>query len=180
MGWGIRGVPRPGSRAAANPLLYVDIDGVLNPQSPRHPHHFAEHMVGAATVKVSSQHGDWLRELADHYELVWATLWEHNANEHMSPLLSLPELPVVEFSRYRRQKGDPRFRAAQLFEMRKWAAILRHADGRPFAWIDDVIPTRIKRQAWSCRGILLVAVDPREGLTRRHVDKLLAWSQKWR
>ncbi|MCW2947356.1 MAG: hypothetical protein JWR24_4073, partial [Actinoallomurus sp.] len=72
MEWGIRGVPRPGSRAAANPLLYVDIDGVLNPRSPRHPHHFAEHTVGAATVKVSSQHGDWLRELADHYELVWA------------------------------------------------------------------------------------------------------------
>jgi hypothetical protein len=63
----------------------------------------------------------------------------------------------------------------QLFEMRKWAPILRHADGRPFAWVDDVIPPRIRRQAWPYRGILLVPVHPGAGLTRRHVDRLLSW-----
>jgi hypothetical protein len=178
MRWGIGGVPRPGSRSAAKPLLYVDIDGVLNLTSPRDPRRFVERTVGAATVLISPEHGDWLRELSDHYQLVWATAWEHHANERMSPLLGLPDLPVVEISSYRRQDGDPRCRVIELLTMRKWAPILRHADGRPFAWVDDVIPTRIRYQAWPYRGILLVPVDPRDGLTRRHVERLLAWAQR--
>jgi hypothetical protein len=157
-------------------LLYLDIDGVLNPLSPADPKQFARHTIEGLTVNLSSEHGVWLRELADRYKLVWATTWEHDANKHVGPLLGLPELPVVEFSTYRRQPGDPRFRIIQLLEMRKWAPILRHADGRPFAWIDDVIPLRIKRQALPYRGIKLVHVNPYEGVTRDHVDKLLAWS----
>ncbi|MCO6000036.1 HAD domain-containing protein [Actinoallomurus rhizosphaericola] len=173
MALGIGGVPRPGSRPATRPLLYVDIDGVLNPTSDREG--FTAHRIGRLSVRLSPLHGDWLRELAGRYDLVWATTWEHDANTHVGPLLGLPELPVVEFSAYRRRRDDPRFPIIQLFEMAKWAPILRHADGRPFAWIDDVIPARIRRQAWPYRGILLVPVDPRQGLTRRHVDRLLTW-----
>lgn len=176
MAWGIGGVPRPGSRRAARPLLFLDIDGVLNPLSPD-PEQFTQHPVDAFTVNISAEHGTWLKELADRFELVWATTWEHHANEHIGPLLGLPELPVVEFSTYRRQPGDPRFRIIQLLDARKWAPILRHADGRPFAWIDDVIPMRIKRQALPYRGIKLIHVNPHDGLTRHHVDKLLAWSR---
>jgi hypothetical protein len=176
MAWGIGKVPRPGSRPTAKPLLYLDVDGVLNPMSPCAPEGFRQQAIGALTITLSADHGTWLRELSDRYQLVWATTWEHDANEHIAPLIGLPKLPVVEFSTYQRQRGDPRFRIIQLFEMRKWAPILRHANGRPFAWIDDVIPMRIKRQSWPYRGILLVYVDPEEGLTRRHVNKLLAWS----
>ncbi|GAA2455298.1 hypothetical protein GCM10010191_88020 [Actinomadura vinacea] len=176
MAWGIGAVPRPGTRPTAKPLLYLDVDGVLNPLSPSEPERFVQHSIGDLTVRLSSEHGAWLRELADHYELIWATTWEHHANEHLGPLLGLPDLPVVEFSTYRRQRGDPRFRIIQLLETHKWAPILRHADGRSFAWIDDVIPMRIKRQAWPYRGIKLVHVDSREGITRRHLDDLLAWS----
>lgn len=176
LAWGIGGVPRPGSRPAGRPLLYLDIDGVLNPLSPPDPEQFTQHTIDGLTVNISSEHGAWLRELSDRYELVWATTWEHHANEHVGPLLGLPELPVVEFSTYRRKPSDPRFRIIQLLEMRKWAPILRHADGRSFAWIDDVIPMRIKRQALPYRGIKLIHVNPHDGVTRHHVDKLLAWS----
>ncbi len=67
-----------------------------------------------------------------------------------------------------------------LFEARKWAPILRHADGRAFAWIDDVIPMSVRRQAWPYRAIRLARVDPREGLTRPDVDRLLTWSRATR
>jgi hypothetical protein len=158
-------------------LLYVDVDGVLNPLSPSEPGRFVRHSVGDLTVRLSSEHGAWLRELAGRYELIWATTWEHHANAYVGPLLGLPELPVVEFSAYRRRARDPRFRIIELLESHKWAPILRHADGRRFAWIDDVIPSRIKRQAWPYRGIKLVHVDPREGITRRQVNDLLTWAR---
>ncbi|GAA4316373.1 HAD domain-containing protein [Actinomadura luteofluorescens] len=160
-------------------MLYLDIDGVLNPISPD-PGQFTQHTIDAFTVGISSEHGVWLKELAECYELVWATTWEHHANEHVGPLLGLSEQPVVEFSTYRPQPGDPRFRIIQLLEMFKWAPILRHADGRPFAWIEDVIPMRIKRQALPYRGIKLIHVNPYDGVRRHHVDKLLAWSQRRR
>ncbi|MGH3381442.1 MAG: HAD domain-containing protein [Actinoallomurus sp.] len=178
MSWGIGSVPRPGSRPAPKPLLYLDVDGVLNPLSPNDPHSFTEHVIDTLTVRISTEHGAWLRELADRYQLVWATTWEAEANEHLAPLLGLPDLPVVSFSTYERRRGDPRFRVIQLLEMRKWAPILRHADGRPFAWLDDVIPLHARRQACPYRKALLVPVDPWEGLTRRHVDRLLAWNRR--
>jgi hypothetical protein len=173
--WGIGGVPRPGSRRAERPLLYLDVDGVLNPLSPNAPAGFVRREAEGLPVWLSPEHGAWLRELAERYQLVWATTWEHLANEHLGAFFGLPELPVVEFSAYRRRSDDPRFGILQLLESRKWAPILRHADGRPFAWVDDVIPMRVRRQAWPHRAILLVPVTSAEGLTRAHVDRLLTW-----
>ncbi|MCX5214084.1 hypothetical protein OG689_33315 [Kitasatospora sp. NBC_00240] len=39
-----------------------------------------------------------------------ATTWEEEANRHISPLLGLPELPVVRFTGYVPQPGEPRSR----------------------------------------------------------------------
>ena len=122
---------------------------------------------------LSPVHGAWLRELAEVYRLCWATTWQESANEHLAPLLGLPELPVVGVNRYVRQPGDPRVRLFELFSGFKWAPILRYAAGRPFAWIDDVIPPRLVRNSRLRRDRLLVPVDPHEGLRRRHVDRLL-------
>jgi hypothetical protein len=71
MPWGIGDVPRPGSRAD-RPLLYLDIDGVLNPLTPADPERFVEHAVDVLRFRVSALHGEWLAELAGHYDLVWA------------------------------------------------------------------------------------------------------------
>ncbi|MCW2916579.1 MAG: hypothetical protein JWN52_4647 [Actinomycetia bacterium] len=40
MGWSIGDVPTPGSRVSVRPLLYLDIDGVLNPEAPLSPSGF--------------------------------------------------------------------------------------------------------------------------------------------
>ncbi|WP_433474012.1 HAD domain-containing protein [Spirillospora sp. CA-142024] len=166
--------PRPGSRKG-RPLLYLDVDGVLNPEAPLEG--FAEHAIGRLTVRINPDHGTWLRDLSAHYDLVWATTWEEHANEYIAPLLDLPPLPHVAISAYEPQDGDPRTPLLQLPRMRKWAPILRHADGRPFAWVDDVIPLTVRRQALPYRrGLRLVRVRPEEGLTRRHVDGLRRWA----
>src|SRR5690606_41282074 len=46
---------------------------------------------------LNPRHGAAL--LALPYRPVWATTWEHDANEVLAPLLGLPELPVVEWPR---------------------------------------------------------------------------------
>ncbi|MCP9953794.1 MULTISPECIES: HAD domain-containing protein [Actinomadura] len=169
-------VPRPGTRKA-RPLLYLDVDGVLNPEEPRPG--FAEHAVGRLTVRVNPVHGTWLQDLSARYDLVWATTWEEHANEYIGPLVGLPPLPHVEISAYASRDGDPRTPLLQLPRMRKWAPILRHAEGRPFAWVDDVIPLTVRRQAFPHRRALrLIPVRPEVGLTRHHVDALHRWGAR--
>lgn len=78
------------------------------------------------------------------------------------------------------QPGDPRVPLLQLPYMRKWAPILRHADGRPFAWVDDVIPLTIRRQALPYRRhVRLVRVHPARGLTCGHVKTLHRWAARF-
>ncbi|MFJ4675087.1 MULTISPECIES: HAD domain-containing protein [unclassified Kitasatospora] len=167
------------------PLLYLDVDGVLNPVFPSPDDDFDAHTLLGYSVLLSPRHGDWLRELADRYELVWATTWEERANEHIAPLLGLPELPVVVFSGYVPQPGDPRVPLMELFSAAKWAPILRHAQGRPFAWVDDCIPPRLVRRSVLRADRLLLPVDPAQGLQREHVERLLrrppsrAWPNPW-
>ncbi|MBL1100716.1 HAD domain-containing protein [Streptomyces coffeae] len=153
------------------PLLFLDIDGVLNPVLPAEG--FTAYTILDFTVLLSATHADWLRELSERYELVWATTWEHEANRHIAPLLALPPLPVVEFSGYQEQPGDPKLPILELLTGRKWAPILRHAAGRPFAWVDDVMPERLVRRSRWRRDQLLVPVEPGRGLRRHHVDRLL-------
>ncbi|AUY48623.1 hypothetical protein EH183_06350 [Streptomyces sp. CB01881] len=156
------------------PLLFLDVDGVLNPVCPGPDGDFDAHTLLGHTVLLSARHGSWLRELAEAYELVWATTWEEHANTHVAPAIGLPELPVVRFTGYLPQPGDPRVPLMELFSARKWAPLLRYAAGRPFAWIDDVIPGRLVRNAFWRRDRVLLRIDPGEGLERRHVDRLLA------
>ena len=156
----------------ARPLLFLEIDGVLNPVLPTPgflPYDILEYTVLLAT----GSHSAWLRELSGVYDLVWATTWEHDANKHIAPRLGLPPLPVVEFSAYRPRPDDPRLPAAETFPGRKWAPILRYSAGRPFAWIDDVIPDGLVRRARFRRDRLLLPVDPAHGLDRGHVERLL-------
>ncbi|QKG23032.1 hypothetical protein ACTIVE_4673 [Actinomadura verrucosospora] len=150
----------------------------MNPEAPGRAGEFAEHRIGRMVVRLSGRHAEWLAELGECYELVWASTWEEYANTYIGPLLGLPELPYVVLSAYRYRDDDPRLPVTQLPRMRKWAPILRHADGRRFAWVDDVIPFRARRQAWPYRGVRLVPVSAAEGLRRRHVDGLLAWGAK--
>ncbi|MGW6914585.1 HAD domain-containing protein [Kitasatospora sp. NPDC054939] len=148
--------------------------GSLNPVCPRPEAGFDSHTLLGYTVLLSARHGAWLHELAATYELVWATTWEEHANTHIAPAIGLPDLPYVRFTGYVPQPGDPRVPLMELFSAHKWAPLLRHAAGRPFAWVDDVIPARLVRRSLWRRDRLLLPIDPGQGLERRHVDRLLA------
>ncbi|MGW4650946.1 HAD domain-containing protein [Kitasatospora sp. NPDC004289] len=155
------------------PLLFLDVDGVLNPVCPHPDADFDTHTLFGYAVLLSARHGDWLRELAGTYELCWATTWEDHANEHIAPVLGLPQLPVVHFSGYVAQPDDPKVPVLDLIAAHKWAPLLRYAAGRPFAWVDDVIPGSLTRRSVLRRDRLLLRIDPGQGLERHHVDRLL-------
>ncbi|MFE3116889.1 hypothetical protein [Streptomyces niveus] len=162
----------------SRPLLYIDVDGPLNPYAAkpeRRPAGYSTHRMKpegwiaqhpgtpAAQVKplrvwLNTDHGRRLLELAERYDLVWATTWGEEANEFIGPVLGLPPLPAVEWPMESDQEPDTTFW--------KTRPLVAHAAGRPFAWVDDELgdADRTFVAAHHHGSALLRRVDPRLGL----------------
>lgn len=185
------------------PLLLIDVDGPLNPwfaKVTRRPDQYQTHrfpLRGCSRkhplrVWLNPQHGDWLLELAEVFELTWCTQWQDEANRWISPVLGLPEdLPWIPFPG-NSEKG-------WIARGWKYPAIAEYAKGRHLAWIDDSFEKRFllfdvapwdrheavvgigsavfeflaKRQGLRT---LLHQVSPKEGLTIYDVDALKGWA----
>jgi hypothetical protein len=125
-----------------------------------------------------------LLDLAEHFELVWASGWEERANDHLPHLLGLPG--GMPFLRFERGASAPRrallgASAGSLAAHWKLAAIDAHAGARPLAWIDDALDESCHE--WARRRTaptLLVETDPRRGLTEREAAVLMAWAREIR
>lgn len=166
------------------PLLLIDVDGVLN-ALPRHakPQLYDVHRVTvsnglAFTVRFRKDLPELLFALTKHFVPVWCTMWDHEANLYLAPLLGLPDLPVVlchdnardlawsDKTRTLHHKVDP---------------ILNSVGNRAFAWIDDEI-TEFD-EAWAAKRsdeeapTMVLKIDERSGLLEHHVDKLIAWAK---
>jgi hypothetical protein len=176
---------------APKPLLLLDVDGVLNPcealphrRPPGYQTHrlkpdcwiaqhdgLPEHLVKPLRVWLNPAHGPALMRLP--YELVWATTWEHDANEWIGWRIGLPrteDLPVIEF-------GDQDVIRPDGTYVKTWR-IVEYATGRPFAWVDDQIGDADR--AYVARHhtgpALLHYVDPRKGLTDDDFAVLADWA----
>jgi len=170
-------------------LLYLDVDGVLNPyvaKPHKRPDGYETHRLLPAEwlirhpntprarvkplrVWLNPAHGAALLELADVFELVWATTWGHDANTHIGPLIGLPSLSVVEWTPHIGRGPEGTFwKTPQLVE---------HADGRAFAWVDDDIATSDRRYVDREHGprALLHYVDPAKGLLEDDFATLRSW-----
>ena len=147
-------------------MLLLDVDGVLNPY-PDCPPGYVEHAIfpdDDEPVRLCAGHGDWLRELAEQFALVWATSWGGNANLHLSPRFGLPVLPTITFPQ---APFDP---------PAKVPAIDLFVGDSAVAWVDDLVTVEARRWAKERTApTLLVEVDHALGLTREAVEELLAW-----
>lgn len=132
------------------PLLFLDVDGVLNGATSSYQEHLVEVPRGEMprspfvtpssaevvtfNLRLDNSLDALLAELGAYYELVWATTWEHLANRHVGPLLGLGELATVAFSA--EPATDLEVFHSQVSAW-KWRSLMRYADGRAFAFVDD-------------------------------------------
>ena len=170
------------------PLLLLDVDGVLNPEpvsSGKRPEGYQTHRMRPGgwdhprqkplRVWLNPQHGVELLKLAEVYELVWCTTWEHEANEWIAPHLGLPELPVIEFGKsLARPDGRIHWKTARVIE---------YTAGRPFVWVDDETGSwdvaYIKRHSTGSARFSLMHVNTRIGLTTGDFIELGVWHAEW-
>ncbi|MER6162116.1 hypothetical protein ABT147_42615 [Streptomyces sp. NPDC001868] len=184
----------------SRPLLYLDVDGPLNPYAAkpeRRPAGYTTHRMKpqgwldqhpgepAAYVKplrvwLNPDHGRQLLALAKLFELMWATTWAGEANTYIAPVLGLPELPVVEWPETRASgaDSDPSGTVgAGVFW--KTPRLVEHAAGRPFAWVDDEIGAADRDfvARHHRNSVLLHRVDPRLGLREPDFAALAAFAR---
>lgn len=155
----------------ANPLLFVDIDGVVSlwgfDSNARPAGSF--HNVDGVMHFLSSDAGIHLLALASRFDLVWCSGWEEKAGEHLPRVLGLPrEVPFLSFDR-NPGRGHGHW---------KLPAIDAYAGPeRAIAWIDDAHDDAC--HAWAAdraAPTLLVATTPATGLTAAHAERLRSWA----
>ncbi|WP_441250625.1 HAD domain-containing protein [Kitasatospora sp. McL0602] len=186
----------PTLRPSPRPLLFLDVDGPLNPYAAkphRRPDGYRTHRLltprweaaerrrltayglpnkppKPLRVWLDGSHGRALAALP--FELVWATTWEEEANTFVSPVLGLPELPYIAWAQQRAEPGGGVFW--------KTPEVVAWVRGRPFAWVDDEIgePDRAWVAAHHAGPALLHHVDPRHGLRPADFAALAEWAAR--
>jgi len=153
------------------PLLLLDFDGPLNPhRAAGIPSGYQRHEIteGDKTWRVllNQQHGVELNALADTFDLVWATSWEHGANRLLSPLLGLPnDLPVIVWP-----SREPVRRGSW-----KTPYVANWVGDRPFVWVDDEVDD-FDQTFFAEDHQLVHRVDPQTGLRAADFAAIRAWA----
>lgn len=200
---------------APDALLLLDVDGPLNPfrqitrkgylppkaRQGEQPFEYQKHFLRppgwetgmALPVLLSAQMGAELARLQDCFTLVWATTWEDAANELLSPILGLPELPVITWPDEQAEWNSPGGRRGSWKTPHILRWLDRHgtgADGRhrPWVWVDDEIGAAdralVRSRYGEQRGERpvvrrwLFAIEPNQGLRRGDLADLRRWAEQ--
>lgn len=165
------------------PLLLLDIDGVIllkkNPGPSGMRFQFGW---------IDRDIAERLYELGGLYQIVWCTGWEGMANDAISPLFGLGDLPVVPLAKFYKgvsaiprhpDADDTEFHAA-CWKLPGVEAFLADSD-HPVAWLDDQIGmTDVKRWAQNRPNTKLVQTYPERGLTEREMRMLVDFAKEHR
>jgi hypothetical protein len=159
------------------PVLAVDIDGVISlfgfnqPVEPGRAGQDAPgefHLIDGMLHCIALDTGPRLNQLAETYELVWASGWEDRANDHLPKILGVPELPYLTFD------GRAQFGTAHW----KLEALEEHAGNRPLAWIDDSLDEScFEWAAGRAAPTQRVPTESDKGMLDAHVEALEAWAR---
>lgn len=139
------------------PILFLDVDGVLNCLGSRYPRSRPEGGRGTP-LYIPPGTKERVAKLTRSFEMVWATAWRNYAHRAWAKPLELKERwDYVPYSQF------------------KLPALIRWAGERPWAWVDDDGRREIEKTGIEPSG-LVVAPEPEVGLTDSHVRELLAFA----
>lgn len=144
------------------PLLFLDVDGVLNCFSAPETHCLRT-LHGVTYIPAGTK--ERLHRVLPHYDPVWATAWRGTAHGHFRRTLGLSRdsWPVLDWAAL------------------KLPSIVRYAAGRPWAWVDDDAEWEL-RQLHSAFAELPASliVEPHGdvGLTDDHVTTLVEFAER--
>jgi hypothetical protein len=165
--------------SVSRPWLFLDCDGVVCPLP--HPDAAVRELRAVPAgyrswpdafwgVYVHELLCGWAIELDATYSVIWTTDWEHNVQGLVAKPAGLPTWPVLELHRRAAPRGRVAHKASAI------AALLAE-DPRPFAWVDDHLPSTPPMQLPSLDlEHLLLRPNPQRGLTRQLVEKLLSFA----
>ena len=154
----------------SQPVLYLDVDGVLNALSRPLAEwsDMATHYIEVGPynteykVHLSRQMGAALAGL--DVEIRWATTWAEDANTHIASKVGLPSNLAVSC---RPRLSDSPFKSI---------AIRAEVESErvPFIWIDDEAIREVDHWWAKELGIphLFIEPNPRKGLTPFHIDAI--------
>jgi hypothetical protein len=161
------------------PLLCLDVDGVLNVinRSQNRKTYDIFRSDSGFWIRFRRELPGWLDRLVDHFDLVWCTMWDHNANTELADRLDLPWLPYIPC-------WDGQDTVAEWDGMlvhTKVPCIDKYVQDMPFAWVDDsFVKGDFTWADWRDNNLAptkLFQIDPRMGLLEHHVNKLVAWAE---
>jgi len=158
------------SRALMRVRVFLDFDGVLNPEGRPPCDLLADWRaatVNGVAISWSPTLAARLGRLADHADVLWLTTWARNAQIHLTPLLGLPSFELA---------GVDHFETPWRWWKLDVVTELWNTDPRPFVWIDDDLTLFDEASDW-VRGLgheraLAIAPDPSVGLTPDHLDTI--------
>lgn len=150
------------------PLLFLDVDGVLNACPPIDGEPVI-HRLGFP-ICIPSGTKERVARLTEVFEPVWATTWRERAHPNLYEDLGLPEEPWehIEFSD---------LKLLSIIDRATEINVLGDAFITPWIWIDDDAEWEIRRSGLRPDGkrTLAIAPETRRGLTDEHVEQALAF-----
>lgn len=157
------------------PILYLDVDGVVNALSPVVPSF--EHRSFTVGSFAISWHPPtvarlvaWLGE--GRITITWLTTWEGEANSELGPVMGIPRLPAA-----RRSQAPTGERLGPWWKL----AFVQDAydRGEAVIWVDDDIATTPHARHWLATTepdrMLALSPEPEDGLGSEHLDLIDEW-----
>ena len=183
------------SPPSSPPLVLLDVDGVLNAVPGRgRSDAWSDWRTGLATADGRQFPITWsptvvsaVRSWQQLAQVQWLTTWGHDANTSLRHLLELPELPVAgTYDDVDGPAGDvdaagpahasvapaaPDRLTGRWWKFDVVRRIVRTGEPRRIVWLDDDLVGQRDVREWmrETTTSLLVAPDPRSGLTAAHL-----------